>query len=463
MTQETKEKLSRVDTLNDQQREGFNQMMDFINGNEHKMFCLKGYAGTGKTYLITTLIESITAVHKYKMIAISAPTNKAVAVLKEQSDTTLRENPFVSFTTIHKILGVKAVITEDGKEVFRADKQPEIDFIDVLIIDEVSMLNDELFFKIIDHIDNTKVIFIGDPCQVPPVGKVDCEPFLNPDKYGIYTFTLSQIMRQADGSDLVKMSFTIRENVNTWHISHVQMKKGSDIELLHSTSEDDRKNVREMMDSLFTSEAFRKTPQEYRVVCWRNVRVRWYNDFIRKHYHGTNDLPQIVVKDLLIANAPVVDDERDIILLHNSQEVEVLSVEEKEVFVDKKPLRCFDCKVQYWSVDASSFVQIFIQILKEEDEPKLKKILERKADWAKQATNPKERRMRWVMFFKIKNRFADMSHAFALSTHKSQGSTFMETIVDMKDINMNTNVTERNRIAYTAITRAKRKCTIIIP
>ena len=67
----------------------------------------------------------------------------------------------------------------------------------------------------------------------------------------------------------------------------------------------------------------------------------------------------------------------------------------------------------------------------------------------------------WIQYYNFLRRYADVSFAYAITAHKSQGSTYNTTFVLEDDINMNLDVVERNRIKYTAYTRASKKVYVL--
>ena len=69
--------------LNNEQKNALEKIKTFLE-REDKFFLLQGYAGTGKTYVLSALIAEITA-HKRMWIALTAPTNKAVKVAEKAS------------------------------------------------------------------------------------------------------------------------------------------------------------------------------------------------------------------------------------------------------------------------------------------------------------------------------------------------------------------------------------------
>ncbi len=122
------------------------------------MFRVKGYAGTGKTFLITRFIEYVlTMPSKHYQVAVTAPTNKAVKVLRDESEYT---HTRLKFATIHSLLGLKEQIDAYGVVAFERDKREpsSLDSYEVLIVDEASMLADELFAEIHGFVASGKLL-----------------------------------------------------------------------------------------------------------------------------------------------------------------------------------------------------------------------------------------------------------------------------------------------------------------
>src|SRR5690606_1204004 len=132
-----------VDSLTEEQKEVYNQIIKYLNGElkDVNMIALKGFAGTGKTYLITQVLKWYVLMIQNN-ISVTAPTNKAVKILRSTANF---EHPLISYKTIHKLLGLKEKIDEKtGKISFEKDfdSPSDIDNNDVVILDETSMLND---------------------------------------------------------------------------------------------------------------------------------------------------------------------------------------------------------------------------------------------------------------------------------------------------------------------------------
>jgi len=445
--------------LNEEQAKVFETLDEFTKDISGNMFCVKGYAGVGKTFVITQFIKHYINSNKGKKVVLSAPTNKAVQVLKESSSKELKSSPFISFNTIHQVLGVKPTINEDGEQLFIAQKDKKIDHINILVIDEVSMLSDDLFYELIKHKNKVKIIFMGDPAQIPPVNKVDCEPFLNPEKYNIVNASMTKIMRQSDGSALVDLSFQIRDNLTTWNPYKIETESGFDLLVFKNNTLEAKEQLKKTLTEFYSSDEFKSNTQNYKIIAWRNERVAFYNKFIREIYHGNSELPEYMVGDLIITNKPIFENGE--IIINNNQELIISEVEQMKFDIRKKKIDGYRVKVVYFDVDAEREISKEIKIISDLGLLDFSKILKSLSKAALGSFDAKQKKQLWKQYYDTKQLFADVSYSFCITAHKSQGSTYKKTFVDMNDICANQNVIERNRIAYTAITRAKSFCTII--
>jgi ATP-dependent exoDNAse (exonuclease V) alpha subunit len=459
-----------LSSLNDDQREAFDRLKDFIyDKNDDNIYVLKGWAGTGKTYCVSILVRFVLDViypdKNWYKIAVTGPTNKSVRVIKK---TTGIRNPRVIFQTIHKMLGLTERITQDGEQEFvnQGDFVPQIEKTKLLIIDEVSMLNDDLFHEILRYRDRVKIICMGDPAQIPPVGKPDCIPFRDEfsEMYGIKTIELKTIMRQKGDNPIISTSVTIRNDlenpyVDTGNDSRLN-DRGEGIEMINLNSSDKRVTFSDILSSYFKTEEFKEDSEYSKIIAWRNKTVETMNNLVRKVIYGEENIgSKILIGEKLIANNPIMDMNQILFNTNDEFSVENFEIKKEKVRVQDEDgtLKYYEARVSYLNDDEKK-VHYYIDILHEDSESyfnvlagKLKKI----------AIEKRGKEKSWIKYYDFIRRFADVSYAYAITAHKSQGSTYNTAFVLEDDIDVNTNIVERNRIKYTAYTRSSKKLYVL--
>ena len=475
-----KEIVPKVDisTLNEDQKSAFNSLVDFIKDlNDDSIYVLKGWAGTGKTYTISLLVryvlEVIQPTRLWYKVGVTGPTNKSVRVIRKATGISSSR---VQFQTVHKILGLSEKITSDGQQIFvnSGDYKPQIRMLKLLIVDEVSMLNDDLFEELLKYRDKTKIIFMGDPAQIPPVGRQDCIPFRDEllAGYRIKTLDLKQIMRQKEGNPIIESSVKIRKNITSSNSGISTSNKlnqiGEGIEFVNLNSTESRSSFRTILEKYYKTDKFNSDSEYCKMIGWRNKTVSSMNDLVRKVIYGEEALSsKILIGEKLIANSPIM--EKDTILFNTNDEFSVVSFETDNVDLrfkisdhpDDDPypitLKYYDTKVSYLD-EEDEICHKIIQILHEDSENDFKKL----ANILRvRAINKKGKDKSWLVYYNFLRRYADVNFAYAISAHKSQGSTYNTIFVLEDDIDMNWNIVERNRIKYTAYTRASRKLYVI--
>ena len=222
--------------LNDGQTQLVKRLDLFLGSNTESVFLLKGYAGTGKTFITKGLTEYFQAIGRNYVLA--APTGKASKVIASKT-----KSPAY---TIHKTIYSFDKLVEyrdsdiDGTETFKfyADLAVNDRSVDtVYIVDEASMiadvyqeaeffrfgtgylLSDFLKFVNLDHNDhNKKIIFIGDDAQLPPVGMksspaLDANYLAHKFQVRSTTFELSEVVRQKSESGVIANAIPLRNSL----------------------------------------------------------------------------------------------------------------------------------------------------------------------------------------------------------------------------------------------------------
>jgi len=411
------------------------------------MYLLTGAAGTGKTYTLGEVVSY--CLLKHIKVLVTAPTNKAVRILKKLVDEK------ADYRTIHSALGLKEFIDAHGILSFKADPHagyPAEDYA-VIIIDESSMLDDTIFNEIVNLVKGgKKILFVGDPFQIPPVNHIHAKPFLKSiqAENRISISTLNEIVRQAQDSPVITYATSIRSDIH----KPVQIfKRGEVKKNLGAVFILPRTDFSIFLNEIlpkFKSVEYQNDIDYIKVLAWRNVTVDTYNKLIREYIFGEN-LPKIIVSDKLIADAPITEDRK--VLISTNDEMEVLSTTvEYEELSDQYGLSYYKARVRVFSNDI--FNEYMIKIIHEDSEKTFEKILLlQKTVATSYPVGSYKSKSAWIDYYEFYNHWAKVKYSYCVTAHKSQGSTYHTAYVLAWDILMNQNILERNRILYTASTR----------
>lgn len=233
------EKNDKQIVLTPSQQQAFNKLKNFVNGSSAITFILTGYAGTGKTTLMKTLIEWIN--EQNKEFQLLASTGRAAKILSNKTECEAK--------TVHSCIYTFDDFNQDiEKVVNRIDDSKGIDDTGQLllqftsvsaknsdydrkiyIIDEASMISDfpdknptqaifgtgRLLHDLINYDYKGCFIFVGDACQLPPIAQefspaLDKEYLVDVHRMNVERATLNEIVRQQDGNDIVVAAARMR-------------------------------------------------------------------------------------------------------------------------------------------------------------------------------------------------------------------------------------------------------------
>lgn len=432
--------------LKAEQAIAFEQIKTFIESGT-SMHLLTGAAGTGKTYTLKEIVEYV--LMKGIKPVVTAPTNKAVKVLKKMVDLP------VTFLTIHSALGMKEVINNDGSLSFKSDPKagyPAEEY-GLIIIDEASMLDDTIFDELVQlSLRGKKILFVGDPYQVPPINHIHARPFIKSyqTKHRIGISTLNEIIRQAQGSPIITYATSIRADIHkTTQIFNSQGLQEASGSVFMIPKTNLTPFIEEILP-LFKSVEYKNDIDFIKVLAWRNIVINKYNELIRTHIFGDN-LPKIMTGDKLIADAPIIEDKK--IMISTNDEMEVISTTiESEVLSDLYTLKYYKVRVKVFCNDI--FNEFMIKIMHEDSDKDFEKILKMQKSLAlSYPSGSYKAKSAWMDYYEFYNHWARVKYSYCVSVHKSQASTYETAYVLVWDILMNSNILERNRILYTASTR----------
>jgi len=396
------------------QREKLDEIHSYLEDG-YRRIVLQGSAGVGKTYLVNTLLDELGRTGAY----VTAPTHKALSVLQGKIDN--NEDGDIQFKTIHSALSLKMDITPQGKKVFVQKinrRYPPFRGCKVLIIDEASMLDSKLIGHLKDY--DFPIVFIGDNKQINPVNE-ESSPIFN---MNYPTIELTEIIRQGRGNPIIDLS---RDLKRIWEYKPDFIEQEDNrLGFLYTTER--QKIINKLAEVNGTD--------ELKYLAWTNNEVDIMNQSVRHAIYGDN--PALVeVGETLVFNRGYSTTDKD---YFNNEELLVASVDigEKSYSIDL--MTKFKFKVY--------LVNEGIPVIHEESIGYFKQSLRVVKAMAINKT------IEWIDYYKFMETFADFKYNHALTVHKSQGSTYKDVIMNVKDISRNRKKEEKQRLFYTGITRA---------
>lgn len=441
--------------LNDDQKIAFDKLKDFIQGDSNHMVLLEGAAGTGKTTTVTSFIQWVVENNICHNICMSSPTHKALKVMMEMCPSSLKNS--ITFSTLHSMLGLKHQITKDGKEIFVRDKNvmTKFPFFDFVIVDESSMIDDQLFEEMeSQNYRNIKVLFVGDSNQINPINHTKSIP-MREDKraeYKIGHLKLNKIVRQAESNPIIKYSQKIINDEFQFNPGEKEMVDESGVVMI---SETQTKILHQLINYYFGSSLFDEDANYCKIIAWRNKTVDFYNKYVRSFKYGPN-ANKIVMDEKLIVDKPILDNESR--LLFNTNEdlvVKYIEIKEKKLF-DDTVWKYYNCSVAGFDNKIET-----IHVLHESEEKKYDSVLRKMAKNAADETDISKRMKKWREYFSFMENFAQVKYNYSITAHNSQGSTYDNCFVMRGDIMLNNKQEERKRILYTAFTRPRKMLYVV--
>ena len=419
---------------------------------EHNRDCflLRGYAGTGKTTLISSLIGVLPR-FGYKSVLL-APTGRAAKVMSNYAKKPAQ--------TIHKKIYRQVADPGSGSLHFQRQKNYHEDTL--FIVDEASMISDDADFGgkglLTDLIEfvfenkGNKLMLVGDTAQLPPVGR-DGSPALDADfvarsfNMSVYEQELTEVMRQEESSGILANATQLR----------------NELAMPEPTI---RLNTRSYRDTFTMPQtrledgiqyAYRKFGRENTVIlCRSNKTAVQYNQFIRRMINQSED--ELDAGDMLMIarnNYTTLEEDSPAGFLANGEFAEVLKVRKRE------------------ELHGLRFATVTLRLVDYEEQPEFDaKIILDTLHSATPALGQTESRALYdsvqkdYLYIKTKKERAEavrrdtylnalqVKFAYALTTHKAQGGQWSAVFVDQGYLPDPTVTHEFVRWLYTAMTRA---------
>ena len=438
------------------------QLSEFIlNGASDALYVLKGYAGTGKTTIIGTIVSNLWEAKKSAVLM--APTGRAAKVISNYSGKeafTIHKK--IYFPRKEKGGGVKFVLqtNKHKKTVFIVDEASMIPDTpgDSKLFENGSLLDDLIEYVYSGH--QCKLLLIGDTAQLPPV-KLDLSPALNENLLAlnynkeVTRMELDEVVRQEEGSGILFNATILREALSNSYFDSFKFNLEGFKDIIRLVDGYD------IMDAI--NDAYSTLGNEETAIIVRsNKRANLYNQQIRsrilfnEHELTAGDYLMVVKNNYFwikptseagfIANGDIIE----VLEIFHIKELYGFRFAEVNVrMVDYPKMRTFETVLMLdtISVEAPSLAyedsnRLYQEVMKDyEDETS-----------------------KYRKFLKVKNNIffnaLQVKFSYAITCHKSQGGQWNTVFVEQPYL---PNGIDKDylRWLYTAVTRAKEKLYLI--
>lgn len=267
---------------NAQQIDALNEMDRFMKSNETSM-TLSGYAGTGKTSLMEMIAKKGKKQHRPVMFC--ATTNKAAAVLNDR----VSKAGFKA-STLNKVFGINVEV--DSSKAYNArnlvNVLKDVDIMPgtTIIIDEASMINEENY-KILNDIAkkmDLKIIYVGDEAQLAPVNEDKISKVFRNGEGKV--IRLTQVERTDDNA-ILKEATAIRNGEPLSKISSFN-SKGEGVAYIAPQHQD---AINEVIDKYV--KGLKQNPNYFRILAYTNKAVTAYNNQVRELLGYDSPIPHV--------------------------------------------------------------------------------------------------------------------------------------------------------------------------
>ena len=267
---------------NAQQIDALNEMDRFMKSNETSM-TLSGYAGTGKTSLMEMIAKK--GQKQFKPVMFCATTNKAAAVLNDR----VSKAGFKA-STLNKVFGINVEV--DSSKAYNArnlvNVLKDVDIMPgtTIIIDEASMINEENY-KILNDIakeHRLKIIYVGDEAQLAPVNEDKISKVFRNGEGKV--IRLTQVERTDDNA-ILKEATAIRNGEPLSKVSSFN-SKGEGVAYI---SPQHQEAINEVIDKYV--KGLKQNPNYFRILAYTNKAVTAYNNQVRELLGYDSPIPHV--------------------------------------------------------------------------------------------------------------------------------------------------------------------------
>lgn len=442
---------------------------------------ISGPGGTGKTFITNYIIRHCK--FSDSIIRCAAPTHKACRVLSNALNGK-------KVDTIQSLLGLRLNLSlEDFNPVRpqfdpigRNKLQDKTNYTRLLIIDEASMIPTKLYNYLIKVCKGKccKVITIGDASQLSPVNERKSVAFANNNDI----YYLKEIVRQEANNPITDLLKIVRDDIKnkTYRfVDYLNLYPSRYNEIGEGYSVVPKAQFANTIAREFNNPAYTSNIDMYRIIAYTNIAVSSWNNYVRNIIVKDAYKSVLTRNDLIMSYKNLVDEFNSQILI-NSEEYIVKDISD---FVDRK-YGFKGIMVKFQAIHGGK-VTPPILIINHKDRETLVAYYNIVNGMMRDAMNETDHSARtklWRKYYEFKNKYLlctnildkndptkivldrDIDYGFAITSHKSQGSTYENVFADLNDMlydkngHVYTNVDDVLRRVYVAFSRAKHSLTI---
>jgi ATP-dependent exoDNAse (exonuclease V) alpha subunit len=435
------------------QMQAFDLMHDWYNSKPDMPFVLRGYAGTGKTFLVQRVIKSFQECFHVQegnktvalKVALCAPTHKARHVLDAMATEVGLK---VHISTLHSLLHVMpGEYDENGKQKLKPNtysSEPYYHEFNLVVVDEASMLGQELLELIPAR---TPTIFMGDPAQLPPIeDNVDYSPIFSLPQ----GMELTQVMRYSGA--IAEYVTALRQDLTSQFPPRL-LSRG---------------NIEKMQFDtwlLAAIDAYKFSRSSAKTLAWTNNRINTLNQQIRAALYP--DAEPIEIGEILFAKEPIFlqseSSSKKDIFMHSCAECEVTDF--KEYSGSRHYLVHSSFKIYRIEVKNDLGKEACLSMI-HPDSWDLIKFAVAEAKKGIFQLPVKQRSHAWREYYEFLETYNlvvkgslmhRLQYGYAITVHQSQGGTFTNCFVDTSNIFGCRDILMRNKLLYVAYSRASQQ------
>ena len=440
------------------------KLSEFIlSGNDRKVFLLCGYAGTGKTSLISALVRTMEQLERKTVLL--APTGRAAKVFSHHSGK--------SAHTIHKCIYRQKSIMDSSTFTLAENRMQNTLF----IVDEASMISNDamsgaggLLDDLIEFVysgHGCSMLLLGDTAQLPPVGEylspALTESYLRSMFLDVTATQLTQVMRQLSESGILYNATMLRQRIDeedTYDPPQITLKGFDDICSVHG------EELIEAIESCYDKAGTDDTI----ILCRSNKRANVYNEGIRRRIlYREEELCRgellMIVKNNYFWREELGKEDKTLLekldFIANGDIAEIIRVNGTEEMYGFRFADVTLSLIDY--EDCEIDVKIMLDTLTSES-PSLTREENERLFAAVWEDYPEIRSKRKRMELIRENPYYNalqVKYGYAITCHKAQGGEWKRVFIDQGYISEDMISPDYYRWLYTAFTRASEKLHLV--